>query len=172
MSNDIKEMKSQINDGFIDLKHFVGESFNGLIDHQQKVKLSEAFQHYLKGVSLLQRSLVIKDQEIMKQNLLNAINRFDDASVIYDSQKSISTTTAAVGIRVLEANSTVEAIKAETYKLLGEKEASIDSYSDLFKKLKTDLKEISERVTPDDIDLVIQDSYFLHQNDIKFIEKN
>jgi len=171
LSKDIKNLSHNINNGFLDMKYFVSKEIQGLIEHQQKVKLSKAYEYYQKGVQILQRTLTIKDLEFKKFSLFKAMEHFDKALIIYDSQKKFQNLSPISHLKQLEIIIILEALKAETYIIIGEIDTGKDHYSDLLKKINNELKEISNGACQHTIDLILIDTFLLKNNDLKLIEE-
>jgi len=171
VSKEIKNLSSQIDNGFIDMKYFISEEMKALIKHQEKVKLSEAYEYYQKALQILQRSLIISDLELKKYSLFKAMEHFDKALIIYDSQKKFQDLSSAGHLRQLEITMIIEALKAELYMMMGEVTAGKNHYSDLLNRVNSELTQISNNACRDTIDLILLDTFLLKNNDIKLIEQ-
>ena len=170
ISKEIKNLPSHIDNGFIDMKYFISEEISGLINHQQQVKLSEAYEYYQKALQRFQRALSIGDRELRKHSLLKSIEYFDKALIIYDSQKKFQNLSSAGEFRQLETVMIIESWKSEIYMMMGEVSASKDNYSDLLNRVNKELKEIANSACKHTIDLILLDTFLLKNNDLKLIE--
>lgn len=170
ISKDIKNLSSQIDSGFIDMKHFISEEISQLINHQQQVKLSEAYEYYQKASQNFQRSLTISDMELRKHSLFKSMEHLDNALIIYDSQKKFQDLSAAGYLRQLEIIIIIESLKSQLYITMGENSAGKDHYSDLYNRVNKELKKIANYACKDTIDLILLDTFLLKNNDMKLIE--
>jgi len=74
-------------------------------------------------------------------------------------------------LKHLEIIALIEGLKSETYFLLNEEEAGKQHYSELYKKMDTELKLIAEMADDKTIDFIISDTEALRNNDMKLINK-
>jgi len=139
ISKELKEVSHKVDSGFIDMKYFISKEVNKLIDYQQKVKLSEAYEYYQKAVQNLQRSLTISDLDLRKHSLLKSMEYLDRALIIYDSQKKFQDLSPAGHLRQLEIVMIIESFKSELYMILGEYSTGRDHYSDLYRRVNKEL---------------------------------
>lgn len=170
VSKELKEVSHKIDSGFIDMKYFISKEVSELINYQQKVKLSEAYEYYQKAVQNLQRSLTISNPDLRKHSFLNSMAYLDKALIIYDSQKKFQDLSPAGHLRQLEIIMIIESFKSELYIIMGENSTGKDHYSDLYKRVNKELLEISSFACRDTIDLILLDTYILKNNDLKVIE--
>lgn len=171
ISKDINILSNKIDRGFLDMQYFISEEIKFIIDHQQKVKLSEAYTYYQKALENFQRSLAITDKEIKNKSLFSSIEQLDKSLIIYDSQKAFQDLSIAGQLKQLEIVAMITSVKAEIYFLMGEAVAGKDHYSDLLKLMDKELKNIGNNACENTIDLILSDTFYLRLYDLKLIKQ-
>jgi hypothetical protein len=175
LSNEIngnfKNISRDIENGFLDMKYFVSQNIDILIDHHSKVKLSEAYHLYQKGIQNFNRAIRMKNREFMNQTFLQTISNFDNSLVIYNSQGEFQNLNPAQKMKQLQIVTMIESMKSEMFFLIGERNAGLDHYSDLRVRLDKELKNIAQMSDAQTINLILQDTYLIRNNDMKYLDK-
>ena len=171
MDTNFLNIQNQINNGFLDLKHFTNEKIEFSFNETQRLRLKEGFQSYSQANKNIKTALNIKDIDSKKLTLLSSQKQLDDALIIYNAREELNVNSSVTKLKHLEIIALIEGLKSETYFLLNEEEAGKQHYSELYKKMDTELKLIAEMADDKTIDLIISDTEALRNNDMKSINK-
>lgn len=169
ISKDIKKVSTQIDSGFLDLKYFVQNQIEISFNKTQKIHLEEAYNYYLRAIQNIKRASTMKNLDIQNHTLVDSIKQLDTAFVIYNSRKDLNINNNVEQLKQLELIIAIEGLKSEVYFLLGEIETGKDHYSDLYKRVDKELKEISKMASEKTIDLILSDTMLIRNNDMKYI---
>ena len=165
----LTRLSSQVDHGFLDLKNFVQECTDVVIDYHYKTNVSQAYQHYLKGMQDLQSALRLVNFEHRNPLLYKSKMHFDQALIIYESQSIIKSNHPAELLKNLEMIAIIESMQGMLWFLLGEPKEAIRAFSSLYQNLDIKLKEIGELADDKTIDLIILDTQAIRNNDMKLL---
>lgn len=169
LREDVVHLSSQVENGFLDLRNFVQERTDVVIDYHYKASISQAYQHYCKGMQDLRSALRLENLEHKNHLLYKSRAHFDQALIIYDSQSLIKPQDSLQSLKQLEITSVIEGMQGTLWLLLNERAEAIRAFKALYQKLDVNLKKIGERVDENTIDLVLMDAQAIRNNDMKLL---
>lgn len=170
LRGDITNLSTQVDRGFWDLKNFVQDRTDAVIDYQYKTNVSQAYQHYCKGMQDMQSALRLENVEHKNHLLYKSRTHFDHALIIYDSQALIKSQDGAEMLKQLEMTTIIESMQGMLWFLLQEPAEAVCAFKALYQKLDTKLKKIGEHVDEKTIDLILMDTQLIRNNDMKLLK--
>ncbi len=165
----LQNLDNKITDGFLDLKQYISENLQNLLENQQKQRLAQAYHYYLQGVERVKSSLLIKDISLRNQHLAHSITIFNQALSAYETPGEYQEINLPARLRRLECCWAMRAAVAEGYALQGEYDASLDSYQTLQKRICTDSLDLLSGLDDTNFKFVSSDLHWIFENDVKII---
>ncbi|MBB1126986.1 hypothetical protein [Thiospirillum jenense] len=171
LSKNVNQLRKDVKEGFWDLKNFVQERTDAVIDYQYQSIVSEAYYHYCQGVKDIQTALRLKNNNEHKKRLLyKSQTHFSEALIKYNSQALIKSHNAAEMLKHLEMITIVEGMQGALWFLLGEHREGTHTFKEIYKHLDTKLKTIGQHVDEQTFDLVLMDTHAIRSEDMKWLK--
>lgn len=169
LRKDVSNLSSQVESGFLDLRNFVQERTDIVIDYHYKASISQAYQHYCKGMQDLQSAIRLGNLKHKDHLLYKSRTHFDQALIIYDSQSLIKSQNSVELLNQLEITTIIESMQGMLWFLLNEPSEAICAFKTIHQKLDIRLKTIGEHVDEKTIDLILIDTQAIRNNDMNIL---
>ncbi|WP_013320901.1 hypothetical protein [Gloeothece verrucosa] len=182
LRQDIKQLKLQVRDGFIDLKQALHNQGDKIIQHidqvaqdikfeQHRLELIKAYGRFLEASKLIKIALSCNDITIRNADLANARQTLSEALAIYNNPHLLSETSAAGQLRRLECAWTIDHTITLTYQLQNQTNAVIDRLSHLQETIRHDcLKVIDNCIPKQEIDFIFPEISHIYSHDLVALE--
>jgi hypothetical protein len=179
---DVKQLKLEVRDGFIDLKKALRSQGTEIIQRidevaqdikfeQHRLELIKAYGRFLEATKLMKTAMSIQDLSARKIELANARQTLGEALASYNNRHLLSETSAAGQLRRLECAWAIEQTIVLTYQLQDEPAAASARLSDLQDKIRQDALNVIERCeTEDELDFLFPELTRIHDHDLVVLE--
>ncbi|MBB1126568.1 hypothetical protein [Thiospirillum jenense] len=167
----LKRIEKKLDTGFLDLKVFVQEKIDNLLDQQQQQRLSEGFHYYLQGVEEMKSAILMTNPDNKRLALNESISMFRKALAIYDSRQDYNNTNLPARLRRMECAWAIEAMIAEVYSLQQEYSASINSYKKLKNRITAEVCFMEDKISEADFQFILSDFCHIYENDFVIIDR-
>jgi hypothetical protein len=182
LREDVKELRLEVKNGFIDLKKALKDQGSEIIQHidqvaqdikfeQHRLELIKAYGRFLEATKLMKTATLIQDLNSIKIELANARQTLSEALAIYNNPHLLSETCAAGQLRRLECAWAIEQTIVLSYQLQNEPAAVSDRLSHLQDKIRQDSLTVIERCeTDDELDFLFPELTRIHDHDLAVLE--
>lgn len=182
LRKDVKELKLDVRDGFIDLKAALKDQGREVIKHidlvaddikfeQHRLELIKAYGRFLEATKLIKTSIKFKDTASRNIELANARQTLAEALANYNNPDLLSETCAAGQLRRLECAWAIEQAIILTYQLQNELNAVSDRVIEIQNTIRQDcLKVIDCCQSQEEIDFIFPEITCIHNNDLVVLE--
>ena len=155
LRKDVKELRLEMNDGFLDLKTALKDSGEEVMKHidcvaqdmkfqQHRLELIKAYGRFVEATKLVQTAMKIQDASSRNVELANARQTLGEAVANYNNPDLLSETSVAGHIRRLECAWAIEQMIILTYQLQNELDAVSDRLIYLQDKIRQECLQIIE----------------------------
>lgn len=167
----LTQLNQKVDDGFIDLKLFMNERLENLLEEQQKRRLAEAYHLYLCGLERLKTAFIVNDVINRNNTITHCISEFNNALAIYDSSYTNKHSNLAAKLRRLECCWSIQGSIAEAYLMQEEYEASLYSYKRLQQRIFSETDNFISSIDQETHSFITADLHWIYQNDIKILDE-
>lgn len=147
LRKDLKQLKLDIRDGFLDLKTALRHQGKEVIEHidkvaqdtkfeQHRLELIKAYGRFIEATKIIKTATQFQDIDNRKIELANARQTLGEALANYNNPDLLSETCAAGQLRRLECAWAIEQTIIMTYQLQNEPTAVSDRLIDLHNKIR------------------------------------
>lgn len=178
LREDVKKLRLEVKDGFIDLKQALrshGAEIIQRIDEiaqdvefkQHRLALIRAYGKFLEATQLMKTAMSLQDQSARKVELANARQTFGEALADYNNPHLLSETCAAGQLRRLECAWAIEQALALTYQLQDEPTAASERLVYLQEKIRQDAITVINRCEfEDEMDFLFPEIKRIYDHDL------
>jgi hypothetical protein len=182
LREDVKRLKLEVKDGFIDLKKALKDQEDEIIQRIDEVAqdvefrhhrtiLAQAYGRFLQATNRIKIGMSSEDLSIRDADLANARQTLDLALADYNNPRLFSEISAAGQLRRMECAWAIEQIIALTYQLQNQPAAVSNSLSHLQDKIRQDSLTVIERCeTDDELDFLFPELTRIHDHDLAVLE--
>ncbi|MGQ4648356.1 hypothetical protein [Lyngbya aestuarii] len=181
LKEDVKQLRFEINHGFIDLKQVFKDQGTEFIQclnevakdikfEQQRLEFIKAYGQFIEATKLIKLAMSC-DISIRNTDLANARQTLGKALAIYNSPHLLSENCAAGQLRQLECAWGIEQTIALTYQLQNEPTAASHQLSCLQEKIcKDTLTVIDQCASEDELDFLFPEITRIYNHDLAVLE--
>jgi hypothetical protein len=178
LREDVKQLRLEVKNGFIDLKKVLQDQGTALIQRidqvaqdikyeQHRLEFSKAYGRFLEATKLIKIAIACEDASIRNADLANAKQTLGEALAIYNSPHLLSETCAAGQLRRLECAWAIEQTILLTYQLQNQPAAVSNCLSHLQDKIRQDVLNVIEHCeTEDEIDFLFPEITRIQNHDL------
>lgn len=178
LREDVKQLRLEIKDGFIDLKQALRNQGLEVIQHidqvaqditfnQHRLEFVKAYSRFLEATKLIQIATSIQDINARNIELSNARQTLSESLAIYNSPHILSETSTAGQLRRYECSWVIEQAIVLTYYLQGEPKALSERLSYFQNKIRQDALNVIEHCqTQDELDFIFPEITRIHNHDL------
>jgi len=182
LREDVKQLRLEVKNGFIDLKKALKDQGTEIIQHidqvaqdikfeQHRLVLIQAYGKFLEATKLMKIAMSCEDVSIRNADLANARQTLSEALADYNNPRLLSETSAAGQLRRLECAWAIDQTIALSYQLQDEPAAVSDRLSHLQDKIRQDsLTVIDHCETEDELDFLFPELTRIHDHDLAVLE--
>ncbi|MBD1902785.1 hypothetical protein NDI44_11830 [Trichocoleus sp. DQ-A3] len=182
LRDDVKKLKLEVKDGFIDLKKALKEQGTEIIQRidqvaedvefrQHRAILTQAYGRFLEATKLMKTAMCCEDMSIRTADLANARQIIVEALADYNNPRLLSETCAAGQLRRMECAWAIEQTIVLTYQLQNQPAAVSHQLSHLQNKIRQDsLNVINSCETEDELDFLFPEITRIHDHDLAVLE--
>jgi len=182
LREDVKQLKLEVKNGFIDLKKVLKDQGSEIIlridqvaqdvkFEQHRLVLIQAYGRFLEATKLMKIAMSCEDVRIRNADLANARQVLAEALADYNNPRLLSETSAAGQLRRLECGWAIDQTIALSYQLQNESAAVSDRLSHLQDKIRQDSLTVIERCeTEDELDFLFPELTRIHDHDLAVLE--
>lgn len=182
LREDVKQLKLEVKNGFIDLKQALKDQGTEIIQRldevaqdikfeQHRLELIKAYGRFLEATKLMKTAMSIQDLSARKIELANARQTLGEALAIYNEPRLLSETCAAGQLRRLECAWAIDQTIVLSYQLQDEPGAVSDRLSHLQDKIRQDTLTVIDRCeTEDELDFLFPEITRIHDHDLAVLE--
>ncbi|MEQ8754961.1 MAG: hypothetical protein RID09_15805 [Coleofasciculus sp. G1-WW12-02] len=182
LRQDVKQLKLDVRDGFIDLKKALKDQGTEIIQHidevaqdikfeQHRLVLIQAYGRFLEATKLMKTAMSCQDTSIRNADLANARQTLSEALADYNNPRLLSETCAAGQLRRHECAWAIDQTIALSYQQQNELAAVSDRLSHLQDKIRQDALTVIERCeTEDELDFLFPELTRIHDHDLLVLE--
>ncbi|MBD2005779.1 MULTISPECIES: hypothetical protein [Cyanophyceae] len=182
LREDVKALRLEVKDGFIDLKKALkgqGTEIIQRIDQvaedvefrQHRAILTQAYGRFLEAAKLIEIAMCCEDRSIRTATLANAQLMLAEAVADYSNPHLVSETCASGQLRRMECAWAIEQAIALTYQLQNQPAAVIHQLSHLQDKIRQDSLKVIERCkSEDELDFLFPEITRIHDHDLAVLE--
>lgn len=182
LRQDVKQLRLEVKDGFIDLKKALKDQGTEIIQRidevaqdikfeQHRLELIKAYGRFLEATKLMKTAMSMQDLNAIKVELSNARQTLGEALASYNNPHLLSETCAAGQLRRLECAWAIEQTIALSYQLQNEPAAVSDRLSHLQNKIRQDTLTVIEHCeTEDELDFLFPEITRIHDHDLAVLE--
>lgn len=182
LREDIKQLKLEVKDGFIDLKKALRAQGTEIIQRidevaqdikfeQHRLILIRAYGKFLEASKLMKTAMSCSDLTIRNADLANARQMLGEALGDYSNPHILSETSAPGQLRRLECAWAIEQTIALTYQLQNESAAASDRLSHLRDRVRRDALTVIEACEfEEELDFIFPEVTRIHDHDLVALE--
>lgn len=182
LREDVKQLRLEVKDGFIDLKQALRNQGLEVIQHidqvaqditfnQHRLEFIKAYSRFLEATKLIKIATSIQDINARNVELSNARQTLSESLAIYNSPHILSETSTAGQLRRYECAWIIEQAIAITYYLQGEPKALSERLSHFQNKIRQDALNVIENCqTQDELDFIFPEITRIHNHDLAALE--
>jgi hypothetical protein len=182
LREDVKQLKLEVRDGFIDLKKALKDQGTEVIQRidevaqdikfeQHRLVLIQAYGRFLEATKLMKTAMSCEDMSIRNATLANAQLMLAEALADYNNPHLLSETSAPGQLRRLECAWAIEQTIALSYQLQNQSAAVSDRLSHLQDKIRQDSLTVIDRIeTDDELDFLFPELTRIHDHDLAVLE--
>jgi acyl carrier protein len=161
LRKDVKQLRLEVRDGFLDLKTALKEQGLEVIQHieqvaehikfaQHRLELIKAYGRFIEATKLIKTAITIQDIASRKVELANARQTLGEALANYNNPNLLSETCAVGQLRRLECAWAIEQAIILTYQLQNEPSAVNDRLIYLQDKIRQDCLQVVDNWESED----------------------
>ncbi|AFZ16585.1 hypothetical protein [Allocoleopsis franciscana] len=182
LREDVKQLKLEVKNGFIDLKKALKDQGSEIIQRidevaqdikfeQHRLVLIRAYGKFLEATKLMKTAMVCEDLSIRNATLASAQLMLTEALADYNNPQLLSETCAAGQLRRLECAWTIDQTITLSFQLQNQLAAVSDRLSSLQDKIRQDSLTVIERCeTEDELDFLFPELIRIHDHDLAVLE--
>jgi hypothetical protein len=182
LREDVKQLKLEVKNGFLDLKQALKYQGIEIIQHidevaqdlkfeQHRLELIKAYGYFLEAARLMKTAMLIQNLNTRKVELSNVRQTLGEALAIYNNPLLLSETCASGQLRRLECAWAIDQTIALTYQLQNEPDAVKDRLFQIENKIKQDALNVVESCnTSDELDFLFPEFLRIKNHDLAIIE--
>lgn len=182
LREEVKQLRLEIKEGFIDLKTALKDQGEEIIQHLDRVAadvefrhhrtiLSQSYARFLEATKLMKVAMTCEDISVRNADLANARQILFVALGDYNNPHFLSDTCAAGRLRRLECAWAIEQTIILSYQLQNEPAAVSDRLSHLQAKIRQDALNVVEACsTEDELDFLFPELTRIHDQDLAVLE--
>jgi hypothetical protein len=182
LREDVKQLKLEVKDGFIDLRKALREQGTEIIQRidevaqdikfeQHRLILIRAYGKFLEASKLMKTTMSCSDLTIRNADLANARQMLGEALADYSNPHVLSETSAPGQLRRLECAWAIEQTIALTYQLQNESAAASDRLSHLRDRVRQDALAVVEACEfEEELDFIFPEITRIHDHDLVALE--
>jgi hypothetical protein len=164
------QIQGQIKDGFIDLKAHFDAKLQDMLEEQQRQRLFQAYNHYLKAIEHFGIALEMSDPINRRLSINNTVSIFTQSLAIYDNKEEYAAINLPAKLRRLECCWTIQAAIAEAHYYQEEYAASLSAYKNLHSRIIGETQSINAELTPANYRFALADLDWIYKNDMRLIK--
>ncbi len=178
LREDLKQLKLEVKDGFIDLKNALRSQGLEIIQRldevaedikfeQHRLEFIKAYGKFLEATKLIKTSLSIADETSRNTELANARQTLSEALASYNNPHLLSETSAPGYLRRVECSWAIEQAIILTYQLQNEPKAVSNRLSYLQDKIRQDSLTVINRIkTEGELDFIFPEITRIYYHDL------
>ncbi len=182
LREDVKQLRLEVNQGFLDLKKALRDQGTEVIQRidevasdikyeQHRLEFIKAYGRFVEATKLMQFSVSIQDINAKKIELSNARQTLGEALAIYNNPQLLSETSAAGQLRRHECAWAIEQAIVIAYQLQDEPDVVSARLSHLQSKIRQDcLNVIDNCQSEDELDFLFPEIKRIHDHDLAVLE--
>ncbi|MEW5861116.1 MAG: hypothetical protein AB1861_27695 [Cyanobacteriota bacterium] len=182
LREDVKALRIEVKDGFIDLKKALKEQGSEIIQRidqvaedvefrQHRAILTQAYGRFLEAAKLIEIAMCCEDMSIRTATLANAQLMLAEAVADYSNPHLLSETCASGQLRRMECAWAIGQAIALTYQLQNQLAAVSHQLSHLQDKIRQDCLKVIERCkSEDELDFLFPEITRIHDHDLAVLE--
>jgi hypothetical protein len=182
LREDVKQLRLEVKDGFIDLKKALRSQGTEIIQRidevaqnikfeQHRLELIKAYGRFLEATKLMKTAMSIQDLSARKIELANARQTLGEALASYNNPHLLSETSAVGQLRRMECAWAIDQTIALSYQLQNEPAAVSERLSHLQDKIRQDALTVIDRCeTEDELDFLFPELTRIHDHDLAVLE--
>jgi len=182
LREDVKQLRLEVRDGFIDLKKVLKDQGTEIIQRidlvaqdikfeQHRLVLIQAYGKFREATKLMKIAMSCEDASIRNADLANARQTLSEALADYNNPRLLSETSAAGQLRRRECAWAIDQTIALSYQLQNEPAAVSDRLSHLQDKIRQDSLTVIERCeTEDELDFLFPELTRIHDHDLAVLD--
>jgi hypothetical protein len=182
LREDVKQLRLEVKDGFIDLKKALKDQGREIIQRidevaqdimfqQHRLEFIKAYGKFLEATKLMKTAMSFQDLSDRKLEFANVRQTLGEALAIYNNPQLLSETCAAGQLRRYECAWAIDQTIVLSYQLQNEPAAVSDRLSQLQTKIRQDtLKVIDSCETEEELDFLFPEITRIHDHDLAVLE--
>lgn len=182
LREDVKQLRLEVKDGFIDLKQAlrnqgleviqqIDQVAQDITFNQHRLEFIKAYSRFLEATKLIKIATSIQDINARNIELSNARQTLSESLAIYNSPHILSETSTAGQLRRYECSWVIEQAIVLTYYLQGEPKALSERLSYFQNKIRQDALNVIEHCqTQDELDFIFPEITRIHNHDLAALE--
>lgn len=182
LRQDVKQLRLEVKDGFIDLKQALKDQGSEIIQRIDKVAQDVEFKHhrtilvqayglFAKAIARLQSALTLQDLNLRNSEINGARDMLFKALADYDNSYLLEATCSAGQLRRQECVWAIEQAITSTYQLQGAYEVVCDRLSHLQHRISQDTLTVIERCeSQQELDFLFPEITRIHDHDLVVLE--
>jgi hypothetical protein len=182
LREDVKQLRLEVKDGFIDLKQAlrnqgleviqqIDQVAQDITFNQHRLEFIKAYSRFLEATKLIKIATSIQDINARNIELSNARQTLSESLAIYNSPHILSETSTAGQLRRYECAWVIEQAIVLTYYLQGESKALSERLSYFQNKIRQDALNVIEHCqTQDELDFIFPEITRIYNHDLAGLE--
>ncbi|HEY9707643.1 MAG TPA: hypothetical protein V6D48_05505 [Oculatellaceae cyanobacterium] len=182
LREDVKQLKLEVKNGFIDLKKALKDQGSEIIQRidevaqdikfeQHRLVLIRAYGKFIEATKLMKTAMACEDLSIRNTTLATAQLMLTEALADYNNSQLLSETSAAGQLRRLECAWAIDQTITWSFQLQNQLTAVSDRLSHLQDKIRQDSLTVIERCeTEDELDFLFPELTRIHDHDLAVLE--
>jgi len=178
LREDVKQLKVQVKDGFINLEHLLRGENAAIIQEikelefkQHRLELIKAYGYFIEATKLIKLALAVGDLSIRNADLSNARQTLGNALSIYRNPQLLSETCVAGQLRRLECAWTIEQTIALTLQIQNEPTAVKECISHLRGDVHQNLLSLAENCESEvELDFIFPEITRIYNQDLTVLD--
>ena len=182
LRKDLKQLRLEVRDGFIDLKTALRDQGREVIEHidevaqdlefkQHRLELIKAYGRFIEATKLMKTAIKIQDLTSRTVELANARQTLGEALANYNNPNLLSETCAAGQLRRYECAWAIEQAIIITYQLQNEPTAVSERLFDLQDKIRQDCLQVVDNCeSEEELDFLFPEITCIGDRDLVVLE--
>ncbi len=182
LRKDLKQLRLEVRDGFIDLKTALRDQGREVIEHidevaqdlefkQHRLELIKAYGRFIEATKLMKTAIKIQDLTSRTVELANARQTLGEALANYNNPNLLSETCAAGQLRRYECAWAIEQAIIITYQLQNEPTAVSERLIDLQDKIRQDCLQVVDNCeSEEELDFLFPEITCIGDRDLVVLE--
>ena len=178
LRQDIKAMRLEIYEGFLNLHEALSDQGKELLEHIDRVAedvefashktiLIRAYGKFNKALNRLRTALLLQDQIQRNDEIANSRNMLFDALADYDNSQLMEGISSVSYLRRRECVWAIEQAIIMTYQMQGEFSAVVDRLIDLDQTIRQDVIKCIDKVDSfDELEFIFPEVWRIHDHDL------